>query len=168
MSISKSSLSAATRTKPRARTDGLIVRRLDGEVLVYDRDRDRATCLNTFAADVWERCDGRTSPAALAHGVAKSPSDAVDERAIWLALDQLSRAHLLETGVSIPASVLNGTNRRELLRTLGLGVAIGVPMVTSILVPRVADAASCRPVGGPCAANADCCSFNCSSGLCQP
>ncbi len=67
------------RIEPCARTEGLVVRKLDGEVLVYDRDRDRAIYLNAVAAEVWERCDGHSSPAAMARAVGKSRSDAVDE-----------------------------------------------------------------------------------------
>ena len=155
-------------TRPRARSEGLIVRKLDGEVLVYDRDGDRATCLNPFAAEVWERCDGRTTPAALARAVAASRSDAVDERAVRLALDQLSRARLLEAGSSSPSSARHGASRRELLRTLGVGAAVAVPMVTSIVVPRMADAQSCFPDGAGCAGDSQCCSFNCNDGVCGP
>jgi hypothetical protein len=155
-------------TRPQARTEGLIVRKLDGEVLVYDRDGDRATCLNAFAAEVWGRCDGQTSPAALARAVAESQSQVVDERAVRLALDQLSRAHLLEAGGGSPPSAQHGTSRRELLRALGVGTAFAVPMVTSIVVPRMADALSCFPDGAGCVTDGDCCSFNCNDGICGP
>jgi hypothetical protein len=153
---------------PRARSEGLIVRKLDDEVLVYDRKRERAICLNAFAAEVWERCDGRTSPPALARALTDAQADPVDERAVWLALDQLSRSHLLEEAVPLPPAVLAGTSRRELFRTLGIGAAAAVPAVTSILVPNVADAQSCFPDGFGCVINEQCCSFNCNSGACGP
>jgi Coenzyme PQQ synthesis protein D (PqqD) len=155
-------------TRPRARTEGLIMRRLDGEVLVYDRAGDRATCLNPFAADVWERCDGQTTPAALARAVAASRSQAVDERAVRLALDQLSRARLLESGGESRPSAHHGASRRELLRTFGVGAAVAIPMVTSIVVPGMADAQSCFPEGANCTSDGDCCSFNCNMGVCGP
>ena len=37
------------------------MRRFDGDLMIYDRDLDRANCLNGLAADVWERCDGQSS-----------------------------------------------------------------------------------------------------------
>ena len=37
---------------PKAKTERLIVREIDGETLVYDRGRDAASCLNEFAARV--------------------------------------------------------------------------------------------------------------------
>lgn len=154
-------------TRPRARTEGLIVRKLDGEMLVYDRDGDRATCLNPFAAEVWERCDGQTTPAALARALAASRSQVVDEVSVRLALDQLRRARLLEPGGDGRISAHHRTSRRELLRTLGVGAAVAVPMVTSIVVPRMADAQSCFPEGAGCAVDGQCCSFNCNAGVCS-
>jgi hypothetical protein len=47
----------ATNPMPKAKTEGLIVREIDGETLVYDRSRD--------AARVWRECDGETSVAAI-------------------------------------------------------------------------------------------------------
>jgi hypothetical protein len=46
--------------KPKAKTERLIVREIDGETLVYDRGRAAASCLNEFAARVWRECDGET------------------------------------------------------------------------------------------------------------
>ena len=44
---------------PLARKDALIVSELEDEVLVYDLKRDKAHCLNSTAASVWKRCDGK-------------------------------------------------------------------------------------------------------------
>jgi hypothetical protein len=64
-------------TLPKAKTERLIVREIDGETLVYDRSRAAASCLNEFTARVWRACDGETSVAAAL---------GEDERAVWLAL----------------------------------------------------------------------------------
>lgn len=151
---------------PRARTEGLIVCELDEEMLVHDRGADRASCLNAFAAEVWERCDGEATPAEIAAAMAAARGAPVDPRAVWLALDQLSRSGLLEAAVPLPASVLQGTSRREVLRTLGLGAAAFVPAVTSIAVPPAAAQVSPLPNGSPCRSGMDCASGFCSSGVC--
>ena len=78
-----------TPSMPKAKTERLIVREIDGETLVYDRGRDTASCLNEFAARVWRECDGETSVAAIAAALGE------DERAVWLALHQLTKAQLL-------------------------------------------------------------------------
>ncbi len=54
---------------PKAKTERLSVREIDGETLVYDRSRDGASCLNEFAARVWRESDGETSVAAIAASV---------------------------------------------------------------------------------------------------
>ena len=41
-----------------ARSDGLIVERLPGELLVYDESRDEAHCLHAEAAVVFDLMDG--------------------------------------------------------------------------------------------------------------
>ena len=50
-----------TNPMPKAKTERLIVREIDGETLVYDLSRDAASCLSEFAARVWRECDGETS-----------------------------------------------------------------------------------------------------------
>jgi len=114
-----------SQAKPRARTDKLVVRRIDGDLMVYDRDLDHASSLNGFAADVWERCDGQRSVAAIAQEIAQARGEPVDERAVWLALDQLSRSRLLETSVKTPPSVFGKGGRRHLRQALRLAAAAG-------------------------------------------
>ena len=90
---------------PRARGENIVSRRVQDELIIYDKARDIATCLNSFAADVWDRCDGRSSPAAIAQALSQSRSEPVDERAVWLAVNRLSRAKLLEEPIKIPPAV---------------------------------------------------------------
>ena len=142
---------------PRARGENLVSRKVQDELIIYDKARDVATCLNSFAADVWDRCDGRSSPAAIAQALSQSRPEPVDERAVWLAVNRLSRAKLLEEPIKIPPAVPGRANRRELLRQLGLGAAAAVPVVLSVNAPTAAQAASCVPQGGFCNTTADCC-----------
>jgi len=131
---------------PKARSAGIISRDVDGELLIYDRTRDRAHCLNETAAAVWKRCDGRTSVRELADSVSKSRGSAVDEIIIQLALKQLSANHLLVERYETSSRPLD-FSRRALMRRLGVGVAL-LPLVTSLNVPTALAAVSC---GGPCA-----------------
>ena len=142
---------------PRARVENIVSRRVQDEVIIYDKARNVGTCLNAFAAEVWGRCDGQSSPAAIAQALSQSRQEPVDERAVWLAVNRLSRAKLLEEPIKIPPSVPGRANRRELLRQLGLGAAAAVPVVLSVNAPTAAQTASCSPQGGPCNTGADCC-----------
>ena len=144
-------------------------RAVDGvvkEVVIYDKTRDVGTALNAFAAEVWDRCDGQSSPAAIAQALSEGRPEPVGERAVWLAVDKLSRAKLLAEPIKMPPSVLGGTSRREVMRTLGLGAAAAVPVVLSISAPTVAQAASCSNtscLGQPC-----CPGFHCVGEHCEP
>ena len=123
-----------TNPKPKAKTERLIVREIDGETLIYDRSRDAASCLNEFAAKVWRECDGETSVADIAAGLGE------DESAVWLALHQLTKAQLLTEAIAFPADMSAAKSRREVGARLGLGAAA---FVTSIVAPMPAQAASC-------------------------
>jgi hypothetical protein len=61
-----------TNPTPKAKTERLIVREIDGETLVYDRSRHAASCLTEFAARVWRECDGETSVAEIAAALART------------------------------------------------------------------------------------------------
>src|SRR5437016_12201173 len=106
-------------TSPLARREGLVIRELADEVLVYDLGRDRAHCLNQTAAFIWQCCDGRTSTAEIARALGKGVSAPVDEKLVWLALNQLADNNLLKRRLVTPQS-LAGINRRQMVRTLGL------------------------------------------------
>jgi Coenzyme PQQ synthesis protein D (PqqD) len=126
---------------PKAKTERLIVREIDGETLVYDRSRAAASCLNDFAARVWRECDGETSVAAIAAALGE------DERAVWLALHQLTKAQLLTEAIAFPPDMRAAKSRREITGRLGLGAAA---LVTSIVAPMPAQAQSCGTFFEPC------------------
>ena len=44
----------STAALPRARKDGLVIKELVNETLVYDLERDEAQCLNQTAPLVWK------------------------------------------------------------------------------------------------------------------
>ncbi|MGH8615562.1 MAG: PqqD family protein, partial [Gammaproteobacteria bacterium] len=74
---------------PAARKQGLVVQELSGEVLVFDRERNKAHCLNSTAALVWQYCDGKTSVAQLTRAIGGEIDAPVDEDVIWLGVEQL-------------------------------------------------------------------------------
>ncbi len=142
---------------PRARKDGLIVQNLPDETLIYDLERDRAHCLNQSAAFVWRHCDGRSSAREIARAFRDKIKQPVDERLVWLAIDQLARNHLLKESPVLPPGVA-GMNRREVVRALGLTAAVVIPVVASIVAPMPAQAATgCASTGQSCA-SVGCCS----------
>src|SRR5260370_1789043 len=149
---------------PCARKEGLVVRELPDETLVYDRDRDKAHCLNQTADLVWKYCDGKTTVPTIARQLERDlETKPIDEKVVWYALSQLSKDHLLEDSV-VPPAMLSGMTRREMVRALGVAAAIAVPLVTTIVAPTPAQAFTCKPTGTACASGSECCSGNCSGG----
>jgi hypothetical protein len=158
---------------PKARSEGIITKDIDGELLIYDRTRDRAHCLNETAAAVWKLCDGRTTASEIAARLSGaegrrqkaegSEQQPLDERVVWLALEQLCNSHLLEdpNGKTFwPASIpgIANMSRREAVRRIGLSTAIALPIVISMTAPTPAEAAvSCGATCHPCSAPIDCC-----------
>jgi hypothetical protein len=63
---------------PKARSKGIIIKEIDGELLIYDRARDQAHCLNETAAAVWNLCDGRTSVSEISGQWAVSSEQKAD------------------------------------------------------------------------------------------
>jgi hypothetical protein len=157
----------ARNAKPVARKQGLVIQELPDEVLVYDLDRDRAHCLNTTAAFVWQRCNGKSTTAQIAQTLGRQFDCAVDEKVVWLALDQLGRNHLLDRQPARPPALM-GMDRRAMVRALGLAAVVAIPVVKSIVAPTPSQAATCIPLGGGCSVSAQCCKgLNCISSKCS-
>jgi hypothetical protein len=157
--------------RPRARTNRLVTRDLDDELLVYDLDRHKAYCLNRIAMQVFRHCDGETTIPDMARRIGEAVSMPVSEDVIRLSLARLEKAHLLD---SAAAQVFH-TSRREILSTLGRAAVVVMPLVTAIAVPTSAQAQAtgvCPTLGQPCRSTADCgnpnmCKCN-PAGFCAP
>jgi hypothetical protein len=133
--------------RPRARQQGLLVSRIEGETVVYDLETHEAHCLNPLASRVWEQSDGRTTVTAM------QAAESVPEPQILLGLQLLADANLL---LDPPPKLVS--RRRALAR---LGNAAALAAVASIVVPTPAAAQSCRPNGAGCNSSAQCCSGCC-------
>jgi hypothetical protein len=141
---------------PRLRADGLVIHELPDEVLVYDKVRDQAHCLNQSAALVWRACDGQCAPSEIARKLTTQLAVAVPEDLVLLTLVQLEDIHLLEQPETLAPSFA-GMSRRQMARSLGLGAAVALPVISSILVPTPAQAATCLAPGQPCSPVTLCC-----------
>ena len=149
---------------PRARQEGLVIEEVAGETLVYDLERHRAHCLNRTAALIWQRCDGQTTMAEMLRLLRENEAPAAEEL-VQHALQELDRLRLL---AACPPAWAQGKrmSRRALLRKLGLATAVSVPLITSIVAPTAAQAASCLPSGAACGEGIQCCSNLCPNGTC--
>jgi hypothetical protein len=129
--------------KARARKEGLVVRELEGELLVYDLQSHRAHRLNRAAATVFQGCDGRTGTRELAARLRRELDVPADEAWVRLALGRLSKAGLLDDAAAHDDDPRR-LSRREVMRRTGrvAGLALLLPTVTSIVAPTPAEAAA--------------------------
>lgn len=129
---------------PKARTKDLVVQNSGNELLIYNRANDRAFCLNETSAKIFNACDGRVTFAEL-----REKHKLTDE-IIYLALDELRIQDLIEPDYASPFA---GLSRREVVKKVGLASMIALPLITSIVAPSAANAAS-QGANPPAAANA--------------
>ena len=147
---------------PLARNQGLVIRKLPDEVLVYDLERDKAHCLNQTAAFIWEHCDGHTSISEMTGLLENSLKVPIHEDVVWCALNQLKKDHLLENSensIVWPTGTMQ-FSRRTLVRRVALA-AVLLPAVTTILAPTASAQASVQSCSGTCVFPTQSCAVGC-------
>lgn len=122
---------------PKTRTDNLLEQNLDKETLIYDLTADKAFNLNETSTIVYRACSQNLTFKEL-----KRESKFTDEL-IYLALDELKRNHLI-TDVNY-VSPFTGMNRREVIKKVGLASMVALPIITGLITPTAANAASNCP-----------------------
>jgi hypothetical protein len=138
---------------PRAKRNGVLSEQVDDEILVYDREADRAHCLNRTAALVWRHADGERTIADLAAILRDQLDPVADENLVWHALDRLNESALLEEPQPRSPEEMRAA-RRQFISKVGLvGIAtLLLPIVTSMAAPAPAQAGasggSCGSSGG--------------------
>ncbi len=143
---------------PRAREEGIVIHEIEDELLIYDLDRHKAHCMNRVAALIWRRCDGSTTPLAIAERIGAESGVECTEEVVLFGLERLSKAHLLSEGV---LDTGRGISRRDLIRRFGIGAALALPAITSLIAPEAASAATCGVEGDTCFRSSTCCGRCC-------
>lgn len=142
---------------PKARTSNLIEQNFETETLIYDLNINKAFNLNETSTIIYKACNGESSFEDL-----KRRYKFTDEL-IFLALDELRRNDLLAKDESFSLDALK-TNRRELIKKVGLTTMFALPVITGLLAPRAVNAASDglgtdRQIGETCVNRNNCIIF---------
>ncbi|HRH46474.1 MAG TPA: PqqD family protein, partial [Pyrinomonadaceae bacterium] len=127
--------------KPISRKQNIVVQEFEKELLIYDLQTNKVFCLNETSAMVYQLCDGKNSIADISNSIAKKLNQPINNELIWLALDGLKKENLLENSEQFEID-FNGLNRRQIIRKVGLASMIALPMVSSVVAPSAANAAS--------------------------
>jgi hypothetical protein len=154
---------------PMGRKDNLVVQEIDGEVLIYDLTENKAFCLNETSALVWQACDGTKSAAEISQFISQKLNLPANEDLVWFAVDQLKKEKLIENKNDLPDNFA-GMSRREVIKKVGLGSMIALPIVASMIAPSAVLAQSCTGsgagLGGSCTTDIDCASCCCNLTTC--
>ena len=134
--------------KPRSRKENIVVQEVDGEVLIYDLEKSKAFCLNQTSSLVWQACDGKRTVAQINDLLGKQLQTQTNEDIVWLALDQLSKEKLIDPPVGLE-SKFRGMSRRQVIKKIGLGSMVALPVVASLVAPTPVHAQSLQPQSLP-------------------
>jgi hypothetical protein len=132
----------------RARKEGLLVKHLNDETVIYDLAAHRAHRLDPIASRVWTQCDGTREIPQVAAAAGQSSGGHLDEALVAVAIEELAAAGLMEGDLPPRTSELS---RRSLFQRLGIASAavLVLPLVTSIVTPKPAAAQSAVPPPAP-------------------
>jgi hypothetical protein len=124
---------------PRRIQQELSVQQIATETLVYDERRHRAYCLNESSSVIWRLADGERTVAEMREAASEELKTPVSEEFVLYALEELRRDGLMESRVDEVRTVIS---RRALLQRLGVGGALLLPAIASIIAPTAAQAYS--------------------------
>ncbi len=115
----------------------MVVQALGKELLVYNLSTHKAFCLNETSMIVFEACaEGKTFEDL-------KREHQFTEDLIYLTLDTLAKEDLINREYQ---SKLAGISRRDAIRKLGMATIIALPVISSLVAPKAANAASVRCV----------------------
>jgi hypothetical protein len=132
-----------------ARSEDLLVEKIDGEAVVYDLESKEVHCLKPLAAVVFAHCNGTCTTDEVAQIAERELGTTFTARDVEDAVNQLEAIGLVET----PLVVLkDGVSRRDMMKKTAFAGAVAAfaPLITSIAAPSAALAASGIPSGCPC------------------
>jgi Coenzyme PQQ synthesis protein D (PqqD) len=127
--------------RPEARKIGIVAQDVEGEVLVYDLERDEAHCLNQVTSLVWRHADGKSSVATIVDAVGRESPGEVDQAVVLAALQSLSDAHLLIEEVKHTGAG-DAPSRRQMIGRIALIGGLTVAGIASIVAPTAAQTRS--------------------------
>jgi len=154
---------------PLSHRENLVVQELNGEVLIYDLEKNKAFCLNETSALVYQLCDGTKSVSDIGKAMGEKLELPVADELVWLALDQLKKENLLDDSRKLE-SKFEGLSRRDVIRKVGLASLVALPVISSLVAPPAAAAQSVRAaLGESCGApDPPCCAgLTCVNGICE-
>lgn len=130
--------------RPLARTTGLTAEKTDDGLLLYNEQGVQLLSLNRSAALVWQSSDGSRTLEDLVAVLTTELGQEADEHQVLIALDELQKYGLIESGYEERDPNAARLSRRQFVRRVGVvaAVAVGIPVVHSMAAPKPAAGAA--------------------------
>lgn len=135
--------------KPTSRKSDIVNQIYEHEILIYDLTKNKALSLNKTSAMIWLLCDGNKTISEIAGELSVKLKSPINNDFVWLALLQMKKDDLLENPEEI-SDDFDGLSRREVIRRVGLATLVALPMISSLIAPTSAHAASSLTCSGTC------------------
>jgi hypothetical protein len=123
---------------PRRIRQDISTQQVGSEMLLYDRRRHQAFCLNPGSSVIWSLADGERSIGEIAAAASLQLESPVSDEFVLLALEELRREGLIEPVASTAPAPTH--SRRALMQSIGLGGALLLPAIAAIVAPTAAQA----------------------------
>lgn len=133
---------------PISRKTELVVQEVGDEILIYDLKKNEAFQLNRTSKLVWEACTGKNSINGITEILRKQLTAVISIDLVLIALEDLRNRNLIENYAEFSFKYTT-SNRREIIRKLGITSAVALPIIASIVAPTSANAMSCSPCSAP-------------------
>lgn len=154
--------------KPLARKNDIVLQEFDEEFLLYDLKLNKAFALNSTSSRVWQNCDGKNTVSEIADKLSVELKELVSEDLVWLTLEKLKKEKLIDDNSDF-VSPFDTISRREVIRRVGVGSLVALPVIASLIAPSAIYAASCADsnnnlnlnIPGCACMGADDCTSNC-------
>lgn len=123
--------------RPMVRREEILVTEHGSELVLFDEANAHAHRLNASAAAVWRHADGRRTVEQIAGAVAQEMGGQPDQDMVWMGLEGLQKAGLLQSSEDMAQKLA----RRQLIRRLTVA-AVVAPVIMSLPAPAAAQQAS--------------------------
>lgn len=133
---------------PKSRQENLVLQELDNEIIIYNLSNNKAFCLNETSALIWQLCNGERNISQISQLAQQKTKTEVNEDLVWFAIEQLKKEKLISSEVDTPQQFI-GKSRREIIKKIGLGTMIALPVVASLVAPTAIQAAQSACISDP-------------------
>lgn len=137
-----------SKNNPLSRKENLVTQQIGKEVLIYDLSISKAFCLNETSSVIWQLCDGNSSVSEISHKLSEKFNITASEDLVWLAIDELKKENLLQNAQELE-NKFDGISRREVIKKVGLGTLIALPLISAVIAPEAVNAGSVAAITCP-------------------